>query len=59
MSDYRRMTDEEAEYMLAADAAIKAGKATFNELADAEEAGEQITLRELMERLGDRKRRNC
>ena len=48
------MTDEQAEYLIAAEAAINAGKATVNELADAEEAGEQITLRELMERLGDK-----
>jgi len=52
--DEGRMTDEQAEYLIAAEAAINAGKATVNELADAEEAGEQITLRELMERLGDK-----
>lgn len=51
--DEGRMTDEQAEYLIAAEAAINAGKATVNELADAEEAGEQVSIRELLERMGD------
>ena len=54
MTDNERMTDEHAAYHLLTDAAIKEGKATVNELADAEEAGEQITWRELRERRGDK-----
>jgi len=51
--DEGRMTDEQAEYLIAAEAAINAGKATVNELADAEEAGEQLSIGELLERIGD------
>jgi len=49
-----RMTDEQAEYHILAGEAIKAGKATVNELADAEGTPQQISLRELVERLGDK-----
>ena len=52
--DEGRMTDEQAEYLIAAEAAIKAGKATVNELADAEEAGEQLSIGELLARIGDK-----
>ena len=55
MTDKDFMTDEQADRILAEDAAIKAGHYTVNELADAEEAGQQITLREMLERLGDLK----
>ena len=51
MTDEQR--NEQAEYWLAAEAAIKAEKVTINELADAEEAGQQITFRELLERVGE------
>jgi len=47
------MTDDQARYELAVDAALEAGKTTVNELADAEEAGEQVSIRELLERMGD------
>lgn len=53
MTEKDFMTDEQAERILAEDAAIKAGKATVNELADAEEAGEQLSIGELLERIGD------
>ena len=55
MTDNERMTDEHAAYHLLTDAAIKEGKATVNELADAEEAGRQISIGELMARIGDDK----
>ena len=46
------MTDEQAGHLIAAEAVTNA-ETTVNELADAEEAGEQVSIREPLERMGD------